>query len=83
MEKDESILGICSDENNNTLAVADTKGFISIWEIGSYLFDIRDKSLQVFFQILFQNKENIKREEQRLEETAQKDFLDLCLVGAL
>ena len=55
MEKDEAVLGMCSDEINSTLAVADTKGFVSIWDIGQYLFDITDISLQVRFLISYLN----------------------------
>lgn len=40
---DESILGLCSDDENQLLAAADTQGIVSLWDISNLGVDLNDK----------------------------------------
>ena len=44
---DESILGLCSDDENQLLAAADTQGVVSIWDISNLGIELNDKSKEV------------------------------------
>ena len=45
---DESILGLCSDDENQLLAAADTQGVVSLWDISNLGIELNDKTKEVW-----------------------------------